>query len=99
MKTFAVLRQPGPAWIQGKPTRQQPLWDEHAAFMDRIFETGAILLAGPYADHSSTLLIIQAEDEAAVQTMFRDDPWTVQQILDAGQAREWTIFLDSRQRE
>ncbi len=47
---FLVFRDPGPSWVPGVPTRQQPLWDEHAVFMDRVFETGRIVLAGPYAD-------------------------------------------------
>jgi uncharacterized protein YciI len=97
MKTYVVSRQPGQDWVQGMPTRQQPFWDAHAAFMDRLFDTGAILLAGPYADHSRTLLIVQSEDDAAVQAMFQDDPWTIHDILDAGQAQEWLIYLDSRQ--
>ena len=37
---FLVFRGPGPAWVAGTPTREQPLWDEHAAFMDRLFEEG-----------------------------------------------------------
>jgi hypothetical protein len=32
---FLVFRNPGPSWVHGLPSRQQPLWDEHAVFMDR----------------------------------------------------------------
>ncbi len=49
---YLVFRNPGPAWLPGLPTRQQPLWDEHAVFIDRLFDRGRIVLAGPYADCS-----------------------------------------------
>ena len=39
---FLVFRGPGPSWVPGRPTREQPLWDEHAAFMDRLFEQGRV---------------------------------------------------------
>ena len=95
-KTFVMFRNHGAGWVEGTPVRQQPLWDEHAAFTDRLFDTGAILLAGPYADNSGTLLIVKAEDEAAPQAMMRDDPWTIHDIMDVSSVKEWTIFLDSR---
>ena len=46
---YLVYRNPGPSWVKGRPSCQQPLWDEHAAFMDRVFDEGRIVLAGPYA--------------------------------------------------
>ena len=30
----------------GKGAREQPLWDEHALFMDDFFERGVIALGG-----------------------------------------------------
>ncbi len=63
MKTlFLVFRDPGPAWVAGVPTRLQPLWDEHAAFVDRLFENGRVCMAGPYADYSRALVIVNARD-------------------------------------
>jgi hypothetical protein len=59
---FLVFRNPGPSWVPGRGTREQPLWDEHAVFIDRLFEEGRILLAGPYADSSRALLVVQARD-------------------------------------
>jgi uncharacterized protein YciI len=95
---YLVFREPGPGWVQGLPTRQQPGWDEHAAFMDRVFEQGCIVLAGPYADLSRVLLIVEARDRDAAASLFRDDPWTTTGILVDREVVEWTVFLDSRQR-
>ena len=95
---FLVFRDPGPSWVPGVPTRQQPLWDEHAAFMDNVFETGRIVLAGPYADYSRALIIVEARNAEEASALFRDDPWEEAGILVPSDVVEWTVFLDSRRR-
>lgn len=95
MTLFLVFRDPGPSWVPDRSTRQQPLWDEHAAFMDRLFADGRIVLAGPYADASRALVIVRAGNEEEVSALFRDDPWTIDGILGLSQVVEWTVFLDS----
>lgn len=97
-KTFVVFRSPGPEWVVGTPVREQPLWNEHAAFIDNLFSTGYIRLAGPYAEHPGALLIVETEAIDIARRLFDDDPWTTTGILDAGEVREWTIFLDSQQK-
>lgn len=99
MKTFLVYRAQGSRSTKGTPSRQQPLWDEHAAFMNALFDTGCIILAGPYADYNGAMLIVEAEDEAAAVDMFRDDPWTINDIMYTGSVREWLIFMDSREKQ
>jgi hypothetical protein len=93
---FLVFRDHGPGWVARKPTREQPLWDAHAAFMDRLFDEGRIVLAGPYADGSRALVVVAARDEAEARAIFADDPWTPAGILTAEEVVPWTIFLDSR---
>jgi uncharacterized protein YciI len=93
---FLVFRNPGPSWVPGLPSRQQPLWDQHASFMDGLFEQGRIVLGGPYADYSRVLLVVTARDSKEAQELLRDDPWAVQGILVESEVIEWSIFLDSR---
>ena len=95
-KTFLMFRNPGPGWVPGTPTRQQPLWDEHAAFMDRLDAQGHIVLAGPYADYSRALAIMEARDAEEALALLQDDPWVTGGILIDGGVIEWTIYLDSR---
>ena len=93
---YLVFRDPGPSWVTGEPTRQQPLWDEHAAFMDHLFDEGRIVLAGPYADFSRVLLIVEAGDADQASALFDEDPWTKSGILVDYEVIEWNVFLDSR---
>jgi uncharacterized protein len=93
---FLVFRDPGPSWLPGVVTRRQPLWDEHAAFMDGLFEEGRVVLAGPYADYSRALIIVEARDAEEASDLFRDDPWEQAGILVPSDVVEWTVFLDSR---
>ena len=92
---FLVFRNPGPSWVPGVSTREQPLWDEHAEFMDKLFEERHIVLAGPYADYSRALVIVQASDSESAAALFQDDPWTKAGILLRGEVVEWNVFLDS----
>jgi len=92
---YLVFRNPGSAWVSGLPTRQQPNWDRHAQFMDELFEDGRIVLAGPYADLSRVLLIVEASDARDASALFDDDPWTTAGILVTTDVIEWTVFLDS----
>jgi uncharacterized protein YciI len=93
---FLVFRNPGPSWVPGLSSREQPLWDEHALFMDRLFDKGRIVLGGPYADFSRVLLVVQARDKNEASELFRDDPWTSRSILVESEIIEWSIFLDFR---
>ena len=95
---YLVFRDPGPAWVHGLPSRQQPLWDEHAEFMDRLFDEGRIVLGGPYADASRVLIIVSARDRYLASALFREDPWTTRGILVDSEVIEWSIFLDFRQK-
>jgi uncharacterized protein YciI len=90
--TFIVFRKPGPDWVEGRHTREQPGWDEHAAFMDRITDEGRVLLAGPYSDLSRVLLIVTATDEADALALFNTDPWTGT-ILESDGVARWSILI------
>ena len=93
MKTYLVFRKPSSGWVAGLKTRQQPLWDEHAVFMDRLYQSGEVTLAGPYADLSRALIVVKAESESAAAAMFDPDPWTTARVLETDGVHEWTVFM------
>jgi uncharacterized protein len=93
---YAAFLRPGGRWNPHKSAREQPFWDEHAQFMDAIFETGVIILGGPFADGTGSLVIVAANNAEQVRQMYRNDPWTKQDVLVVHDVKEWTIFLDGR---
>jgi uncharacterized protein len=90
---FIVFRRPGPAWVSGLGSRQQPGWDDHAAFMDGLYEKGRVLVSGPYSDFSRVMLVVRATDELEAQRLFDEDPWTEMQILESDGVQRWLIYL------
>ena len=72
--TFVVISSAGPNRDFSKGTREQPFWDEHAAFIDRLVAEGFILMGGPLVDEGGSLLIFNAEDENEVIEKMKNDP-------------------------
>ena len=68
MKTaFVMITSAGPNRDVTKGTREQPLWDEHAAFIDRLVAEGFIWMGGPLVDEGGSLLFFHAADENEVR--------------------------------
>jgi uncharacterized protein len=95
-KAIVVFSRPGSQWNPDKSVREQAYWDEHARFMDSLFEAGKVILGGPFADGSGSMVILAAGSVEATRAIFQDDPWAQHDILVAGEVKEWTIFLDAQ---
>jgi len=94
--TFVVISSAGPNRDRSKGTREQPFWDEHAAFIDQLVAEGFILMGGPLVDNGGSLLIVNAEDENEVREKLKNDPWRDQGILKLESVKRWQIFIDAR---
>jgi uncharacterized protein YciI len=96
MSYFAVIREAGPAWSDGKGTFEQPAVSDHAAFMNDLAEHGFVLLAGPLAgsEHKRirVLLIVDAADEAEIHRRLADDPWVLANRLVTVSIESWNIL-------
>jgi uncharacterized protein len=79
MTYFAVTRDAGPAWADGKGAFEQPGAAEHAAFMGALADQGIVLFAGPLGGSEQgrihVLLVINADNEAEVHRHLAADPW------------------------
>jgi uncharacterized protein len=101
MPVFAVTTAKGAHWNRALGIREQPFWEEHAAFSDHLVDGGVIIIGGPIASADSddiALLAVEAADEAALRAIFAADPWTVAGVFRIKDVRPWTIWLDSRAR-
>ena len=96
--TFVILWAPGTAWAAGKTVREQAYWDEHAEFMDRLFEEGTVIMGGPFSDGTGSLVIVEAENIDEVATLFAKDPFVIHQIFELRSLKQWQLFLDARQK-
>jgi uncharacterized protein YciI len=96
--TFIILWAPGPAWVPGKTVREQPYWTQHADFMDPLFENGTVIMGGPFADATGSLVIVEAENEHEVADLFAHDPFVVHGIFALSLRKQWLLFLDARRK-
>jgi uncharacterized protein len=94
--TFVMISSAGPNRDLSKGTREQPFWDEHAAFIDRLVADGFIWMGGPLVDEGGSLLIFNAEDENEVREKMKNDPWLKHGLLKPKSIKRWQIFIDPR---
>ena len=94
--TFVVISSAGPKRDLSKGTREQLLWDEHAAFIDQLVAEGFILMGGPFVDEGGSMLIINADDENEVREKLKSDPWMKHCVLKLESVKRWRIFIDVR---
>jgi uncharacterized protein YciI len=97
MSYFAVIREAGPGWADGKATMEQPGIEDHAGFMNGLAEHGSLVLAGPLAgtehDRIRALLIINAASEDEINHLLADDPWTASGQLEITNIESWNLFV------
>ena len=101
MSYYAVTRNAGPAWTDGKGAFEQPDASDHAAFMNSLADEGLILFAGPLAGSEQgrirVLLIADAPTEADVHRRLADDPWEVAQRVVTTTIEPWQLFVGAHQ--
>ena len=93
---FVAISSAGPNRDSSKGTREQPFWDEHAAFIDQLVGEGFILMGGPLVDEGGALLILSAENENEVREKLKNDPWFEHGILKLESVKRWQIFIDEK---
>jgi uncharacterized protein YciI len=93
---FLVTHVRGPAWDFTRRRREQPGWDEHAAFMDALVDEGFVVLGGPVGegDGEEALLVVDAPGEESIRARFAEDPWAGT-LLTVASVRPWSVWLRS----
>lgn len=98
MALYVVRLERGGPWNWALDMREQVGWEEHAAFMDGLVESGFILLGGPLENGRDTLHIVEAESEAAIRERLAADPWAPNGMLRPASIERWTVVLDGLRR-
>jgi len=97
MSLYAVTREAGPSWTEGKGAFEQPAVTDHAAFMSDLADEGFALFAGPLAGSENerirVLLIADAASEADIHMRLADDPWVRCQRLVTTNVELWNLLI------
>ena len=97
---YAVTRNAGPAWTNGKGAIDQPGAVDHAAFMDTLAADGVVLCAGPLASSENkrirVLLIADAPSEADIRRRLADDPWELTRQVVTTSIEPWNLFVGAQ---
>ena len=76
MTKVALIMKPGPNWNPEKGVREQADWDEHARFVDDLFDRGLVKLAGPFVpEGTGALVILNVETTEEARALYANDPW------------------------
>jgi uncharacterized protein YciI len=94
MARWVVRVERGGPWDWSKDMREQDGWDDHAAYMDAIFEQGWLLLAGPVEGGRETMWVVEAASEDEIRRRMKDDPWSPNGMLTPVRIERWDIVLD-----
>jgi uncharacterized protein YciI len=97
MSLFAITREAGPSWTEGKGAFEQPGVNDHAAFMNDLADEGFLLFAGPLAGTEQgrirVLLIADAHSESDIQRRLAEDPWERAQRVVTTLVEPWNLLV------
>jgi len=84
----------GPTWTGGPP-EDQPGWNEHAAFIDELVARGTMVMGGPFADNSGSLIVLQNVGEQEVHDLVVADPFIANGVFVLEDVRAWNVYVDN----
>ena len=62
---------------------------EHRAWLSGLVDQGAVRSSGPYPDGSGALIIVEADDAAAVTARMAEDPFAKSGLIENVRVNEW----------
>ncbi len=65
----------------------------HRTHLAALHSAGVVRMAGPLADDSGALIIVDAPDRAAVDALLAADPYLTEPGVTVAHIREWHPFL------
>jgi len=71
--------------------------DDHVAHLEQLRAEGALVAAGPLADRSGGIVILEAEDETGAKVLVERDPFTQLDVTKDRKLSEWNVTVGSLQ--
>jgi uncharacterized protein YciI len=69
--------------------------EDHLAYLNKLKDDGALVLAGPYEDLTGGAIVLSAEDQAAAETLVAGDPYTQAEVTKDRYLRQWRLTVGS----
>jgi uncharacterized protein YciI len=69
---------------------------EHLDYMNGLQAEGTVVMAGPLADSSGAVVLLDVADEAAVQDVIAGDPYTRDHASADHRIRAWNVIIPAR---
>lgn len=89
-----VTFRAGPTWTAGD-VREQPGWDAHGAFIDRLVDDGTVVMGGPFADRSGSIVLLEGLDVPAAARALAADPFLANGVFVLESIRPFEVFVDA----
>ncbi|SRR5258708_33155 len=90
---FVFIYTAGPAWLAGKPVREQPFFREHVRYMQQVFADKRLIMGGPFLDIQGGLGILDVANEAQAREIVAHDP-AVQARLFEPHLHPWYVAFN-----
>ncbi|WP_236790532.1 YciI family protein [Amycolatopsis sp. GM8] len=75
------------------PEKYQDVRPRHRDWLQRLAADGTVAVAGPLADDSGAVILMQAEDADALEKILDSDPYHLEGALAERNAREYRPLL------
>jgi uncharacterized protein len=69
--------------------------DEHVAYLNKLKDEGALVMAGPYEDLTGGAIVLNAADETAAKALVDGDPYTKADVTKDRYLRGWRVTVGS----
>ncbi|MGV8870890.1 MAG: YciI family protein [Rhodococcus sp. (in: high G+C Gram-positive bacteria)] len=89
MPLIAVSYSYSPSTADGRDTHRAA----HRAWLADLLDRKTLVSSGPYADGSGALLLVEGPDAATVETLFAQDPFAVENLIESTTFHEWTPVM------
>lgn len=95
---YLILLTPSKNWKEGVVLHNQPFMPEHAVYVQKEFNKGTIILAGPFAGSTGGAVVIDAEKEEDVITFAENDP-AVKNGIFSYEIKQWDYKMSKFENE
>ncbi len=80
---FAIIGRDGPAGQE----KRKLFREEHLEGIEALEREGRIVLAGPFADKSGSLIVFEAESQEAAKAIAAGDPYVREGVFESYEVR------------